>query len=103
MSLWVSCHEDRIGNDPTDRVEHGLVLVSPRKESPGPAALQAPTSRNEGCQLPDPSPPTTWVEGSGSWYPRKGRERRAVGSGFMEVKVKEKKESGEDLEKDKLK
>jgi len=102
VSSAVSYGEDRIGNDPPDRIEHDLGRVTPRNESPGPAALHVPTARGEGCQLPDPSPPTTWVEGSGSWYPRKGRERRAVGPGFIEVRVKEKKESDEDLEKDKL-
>jgi hypothetical protein len=40
--------------------------------------------------------------GSGSWYPSKGRERRAVGQGFIEGKFQEKKESGVDLEKDKF-
>jgi hypothetical protein len=101
VSVPLSCHEDRIGNDPTDRVEHDLALVSPRNVSPDPAALHVPSARGEGCQLPDPTPPETWVVGSGSWYPRKRRERRAVGQGFVEVRVKEKKESGEDLEKDK--
>ena len=99
----VSCHEDRIGNDLADRVEHDLGGVTPRDESPGPAALHLPSARGEGCQLPDPTPPETWVVGSGSWYPRKRRERRAVGQGFIEGRFQEKKESGEDLENDKSK